>query len=149
MIISFCGHSDFCGDLTVAKKVKELIISFAEINKIVYCYTGGYGAFDNFVASCISEAQAVRNNIKNCLVIPYISEWFMNKIKNHVSMYDEVIYPPIEGVPPKYAIIRRNEWMVDKSDLLIAYVKHGWGGAARMYQYAKRRGVKIIALFGE
>ena len=59
---------------------------------------------------------------------------------------DEVIYPALESVPPKYAIIRWNEWMFDKADLLIAYIKHDWGGAARTFQYAKRKGIPTVNL---
>ena len=57
-----------------------------------------------------------------------------------------MIYPALENVPPKYAIIRRNEWMIDKADLLIAYVTHGWGGAARTYRYAKQKGIPTVNL---
>ena len=60
--------------------------------------------------------------------------------------FDEVIYPALENVPPKYAIIRRNKWMVDRADLLIAYITHGWGGAARTYHYAKRKGIPTVNL---
>ena len=55
----------------------------------------------------------------------------------------------LENVPPKYAIIRRNEWMVDKADLLLAYITYGWGGAARTYRYAKRKGIPIVNLADE
>lgn len=34
--------------------------------------------------------------------------------------------------------------MIDNSDLLIAYVKYSWGGAARTLEYAKRRRMEII-----
>ena len=33
-----------------------------------------------------------------------------------------------ENVPPRYAIVRRNEWMVRESDVVISGVTHGWGG---------------------
>lgn len=36
--------------------------------------------------------------------------------------------------------------MVDRADLLIAYITHGWGGAARTYQYAKRKGIPTVNL---
>ena len=51
---------------------------------------------------------------------------------------------PLETVPPKFAIVRRNAWMIDKSDLLIACVKYSWGGAAKTLEYAKRKRIKIL-----
>lgn len=60
--------------------------------------------------------------------------------------FDDIIYPPIENVPYKYAIIRRNEWMIDVADFVIAYVKYSWGGAARSLEYAKRKKKNIIQI---
>jgi len=62
--------------------------------------------------------------------------------------YDETIYPPLESIPRKFAILRRNEWMVQESDIVVAYVNHGWGGAAKTLQYARRKKKRII-LYGE
>ena len=85
-------------------------------------------------------------NIRNCLIIPYISLSYQEKIKYLKDYYDEIIYPPLENIPSKYAIIKRNEWMIDQADLLIAYVKHSWGGAAKSLQYAKRKNTAIFQL---
>ena len=59
-------------------------------------------------------------------------------------MYDVTIYPPLENVPKRLAIIKRNEWMVDHADVIVAYVLHEWGGASTMLQYAVRKGKEII-----
>lgn len=43
------------------------------------------------------------------------------------------------------AIVKRNEWMIDKSSFLIAYIDHEWGGAYRTFKYAKRKKhIKVI-----
>ena len=34
--------------------------------------------------------------------------------------------------------------MIDKADVVIAYITHSWGGAAATYRYAKRKGKQII-----
>ena len=39
---------------------------------------------------------------------------------------------------------KRNEWMVDQSDVVVAYVTHNWGGAAAMLRYAERKRKHII-----
>ena len=46
-----------------------------------------------------------------------------------LGLYDESIYPPIENVPPKFAIAKRNEWMMTNADFIIVYVKYNRGGA--------------------
>lgn len=85
-------------------------------------------------------------NIRSCLIIPYITVSYLDGIKDRREEFDEIIYPPLESVPPRLAIIRRNEWMIDNSDLLIAYVKYSWGGAAKTLEYAKRRGKSILSI---
>ena len=69
-----------------------------------------------------------------------------NKIKEmqNCGLCDTSIYPPIENVPPKFAILKRNEWMMANADLIITYVKHNYGGAYRSLQVAKRKRKKII-----
>ena len=144
MVISFCGHREFTPDAEKEKTIIDLLLKYAETEQEVICYTGGYGAFDWFAASCIRKAQTLAKNIRNCLIIPYITVSYLDRIKIHKEKFNKIIYPPLEDVPPKFAIIRRNEWMVDNSELLIAHVKFSWGGAGRTLEYAKRRGMEII-----
>lgn len=59
--------------------------------------------------------------------------------------YDETVYPPLESVPKRFAISRRNEWMVQECDTIVAYVTHGWGGAAKTLEYARRKKKRIIS----
>lgn len=133
MIITFCGHRDFQGNSILKERLTNELLVHA-------------GGFDYFAAHCVKEAQTKAKNIRNCLVIPYLSVSFQERIKEYNGFFDEVIYPALENVPPKYAIIRRNEWMVDRADLLIAYITHGWGGAALTYHYAKRKGIPTVNL---
>ena len=144
MVISFCGHRDFTPDAEKEKTIIDILLKYAETEQEVICYTGGYGAFDWFATSCIRKAQAIAKNIRNCLIIPYITTSHLDRISLHTKEFDEIIYPPLENIPPKFAIIRRNEWMIDNCDLLIAYVKYSWGGAARTLGYARRKEVRIL-----
>lgn len=69
---------------------------------------------------------------------------------NALKIFDDTIYPNIENVPPRFAIIKRNEWMVNNSDFLIAYVENRFGGARKTLQYAeKKKNIKIINLVDE
>ena len=38
----------------------------------------------------------------------------------------------------------RNEWMVDSADVVVAYVTHEWGGAAKTLEYARRCGKRVM-----
>lgn len=119
---------------------------YARENVRLVCYNGGYGNFDYFAAKCVQRMQEQYSNIRNCLVLPYIDQPFLERIEIFKNHFDETIYPLLESVPRKYAIIRRNEWMVDSADIVIAYVTYSWGGAARTLEYAKRKNKNIILI---
>lgn len=146
MIVTFCGHRDFIETAEAENQLTMFLEKYARENVRLVCYNGGYGNFDYFAAKCVQRMQEQYSNIRNCLVLPYIDQPFLERIEIFKNHFDETIYPPLESVPRKYAIIRRNEWMVDSADIVIAYVTYSWGGAARTLEYAKRKNKNIILI---
>lgn len=84
----------------------------------------------------------INKHIRSVLILPYLEK------KIDMKKYDETIYPDLESVPKRYAIVHRNRWMVEKSDILIAYVTHNWGGAAKMLEYAEQK-KKVIYKYSD
>ena len=76
--------------------------------------------------------------VQAVLIIPYLDR------KYDESGYDYALFPPLESVPPRYAIPKRNEWMAAQTDVVIAYVTHGWGGAAKTLEYAQAKRKTVI-----
>lgn len=146
MIVAFCGHRDFVESTDIEERLAALIEKYARESDRLICYNGGYGNFDYFAAKCVQRLQERYSNIRNCLILPYIDQTFLDRIEIFKNHFDETIYPPLETIPRKYAIIRRNEWMIDSADIIIAYVKYSWGGAARTLEYAKRKKKNIIQI---
>ncbi len=146
MIVTFCGHSRLNSGFD-KNKMKERIVKTIENNACgspVVFYLGGYGEFDYFALSCCREYQRSYKESKCIFVTPYIHEDYLKLIDK--TLYDEIVYSDIEGVPYKFAISKRNEWMIDKADLVVAYVKHDWGGAYNTLRYAKRKKKNIVEL---
>ena len=50
------------------------------------------------------------------------------------------------GVYPKFAIDRRNRWMLKRSDVVVVFVNKNYGGAAKFEAIAKRQGKTVINL---
>ena len=50
----------------------------------------------------------------------------------------------METVPKRFAISKRNDWMIKNSDIAVCYVWKITGGAAKFKQKAKKNGLKII-----
>ena len=146
MIIAFAGHSLISSTDRVKEMVKEQIRNIIIDSQAVSCYLGGYGDFDEICACACKELKQDHSCIEVIYVTPYVSLSELAKIKEMQSrgLYDTSIYPPLENVPLKFAISKRNEWMMKNADVVIAYVDHTFGGAYKSLQVAKRRKKKII-----
>ena len=145
MIISFFGHRKLYSYSDLFKKVTEVILKNINTCNEIKFYCGAYGDFDNLCAAVCRTIKATHKS-ELILITPYITESQQRKIKHFINhnLYDSVIYPPLEKTPLKFAISKRNEWIVNESDLIIAYVNHTYGGAYKSLLYAKRKKKNII-----
>ena len=137
MIVTFCGHRE----VQEPEKVRKWLYKTVEllIREGADCfYLGGYGQFDTMAAGVVHELKQKYPQIRSVLVLPYLDREY------DASGYDESAYPPLENVPRRYAISKRNEFMVDNVDVVVAYVIYGFGGASKTLQYAERNNKRII-----
>ncbi len=142
MIVSFFGHSRFYpkeGDLerVIALLKKEIKGESVEF------FVGRYGGFDRFSFDCAKTYQMKYPNSKIIFVSPYLNA---SRFKEFVEKCDGSIYPEIEKVPLKYAIIERNKWVVRQSDFIIFYYVIA-GGVGIVYDYAISKGKKFVNLY--
>ena len=145
MTITFCGHSNFSFDNTVKEKLKELLLQEIRKNPACKFYLGGYGDFDSLCLNILKEIKANFPAIELLFITPYLDDNY-SKLETAKLYYDGIIYPPLENVPRQFCISKRNEWMVNEADFLIAFVKYSWGGAAKTLEYAKRKKVGFFNL---
>ena len=144
MIITFAGHREIHKGINFKEKILSAIMENIK-DRTVYFYCGGYGEFDNMCARIVYELKSENPGFKSVFVTPYISSARIAELQSDF-LYDEILYADLERVPPRLAILRRNEYMVDKADLVIAYVDFKQGGAYKTLTYAKRKGKQIINL---
>ena len=137
MIITFCGHSNYSSSLEDEERLLKLL-------EIVYCgdqvdfYLGEYGSFDRFALKCATKYKQYHKGTKLVFITPYLDKRLNGRKDIFEKNYDEIVYPEIEHVPQKFAIIKRNEWMIDQADYLFAYVRTHYGGAYRTLLYAHK-----------
>ena len=148
MIITFFGHSHFNQHEEHYEQIKRIILTNMKENEKTIFYCGGYGEFDQLCAKICCTIKSERKNCEIVYVTPYITESHQQKLKTLAksSVYDTIIYPPLETVPLKFAISRRNKWMIDQADLIITYVEYSYGGAYKALKYAIRKKKNIINL---
>lgn len=139
MTVTVCGHSKLILSDITKKKYKEILIQLIEEGANEFLL-GGYGSFDGISATLIHELKKIYPHIRLVLATAYINQ------EKPSDIYDDIEYPPIENVPLRFAISKRNEWMVDNSDVVISFVMEPIGGAAKTLAYAKRKKKRIIDL---
>jgi uncharacterized phage-like protein YoqJ len=146
--ITFCGHKDVSDRQLILNKLIETLEDYFKGNTSLTFYCGGYGGFDSLASEAIDilRKRYPDTDIEKIYVTPYIAASCKEKLDTLKNYYDEIIYPPLENVPLRFAISRRNEWMVESSDIIIAYVKVSWGGAAKTLEFAKKKHKQIITL---
>ena len=141
-VVTFCGHNE----AGIGEEIRQRLYCAVEWeiqNGADTFYLGGYGHFDRMAAGVVWELKKKYPHIKSVLVLAYLNR------EVDMEYYDERTYPPLENVPPRYAISKRNEWLVSQADTVIAYVTHGWGGAAQMLRAAKRKRKRVMNLAEE
>lgn len=139
MLVTFCGHSQVANSGAVEAALKSVIADLIAEGANEF-YLGGYGEFDLMAAHAVREAKVAHPEIISMLVIPYMDREY------DPALYDNSVYPPLETVPLKFAISKRNEWMIDQADVVVSCITHGWGGAATSLRYAQRKKKRIISV---
>lgn len=109
---------------------------------------GGYGDFDFCAEKASMEIKKAfpDREIKRFYITPYIDDSHRERLNDMEKRFDGTIYPPLETVPLKYAISKRNEWMIDQADMVVSGVTHDWGGAAKTLKYAERKKKRVISI---
>ena len=143
MIITFCGHSDYLSKPEDKERLLKLIEKVAFGTQVEF-YLGGYGNFDSFALKCAKKYKEKHKNTKLVFITPYLDKWLNVREDILKNEYDEIIYPEIENVPKRFAILKRNEWMIDNSDLVVTFVQENSGGAYKAMKYAQSRGVDLV-----
>ena len=142
--ISFIGHREIYG-CNWENRLEKIITEAIRSHDVVELYIGRNGDFDIMAASVIKRIQRNFDKHKSSLnlVLPYR----VKDIEYYEKYYDDIILPLDTNTHPKAAITKRNQWMIDNSDLLVAYVEpNRKGGALAAFQYAQKQGVEIINL---
>lgn len=126
-----------------------------ELIKIGYTnfVTGGALGFDTISAKCVLELKNQYTNIKLFLILPYADQakaWGVKdtfEYERIKSQADKVEYSSEFYI--KGCLQKRNRALVDCSSACICYYIKNSGGTDYTVNYAKKRSLKVINLYGE
>jgi hypothetical protein len=150
--VSFFGHRNIELGSEIENRLDSLLHEIITQREYVEFLIGRDGEFDLLVSSVIKQAVAKYDcgNTSLILVLPYMKAEFRDNVQSYLEYYDEVeICSESAKTHPKAAIQVRNRVMIDRSDLVICYVKHKSGGSYKTIQYAEKQGKRIINLAKE
>lgn len=98
-------------------------------------YVGNRGRFDRLAAAAVNRAKQRHPDIMLYLLLAY------HPAERPVDLwngFDGSYYPPLEGAPRQYTIVKANRYMVNTADAIICYVYHV-GNTRNLLEYAQKR----------
>lgn len=147
--VCFIGHRTI-----LTKNVEPLLIDAVNnaLQEGCNCFAmGNHGDFDKLALKVCRNLRNQHSNMKIEVVLTSlhkINQKIDDEIYNDYSDVETVIYN-IEDIFYKRQIIESNKQMINSCDTLICYVnlKNTYSGAKYAYNYAKKKGLRIINLF--
>lgn len=137
---TFSGHRD--APDSVLPKLRNVIYELILYKNADTFLVGNSGNFDRMVQCVLRSIAADCASIHYSVVLPMLPA-----ICTGCSVATETVFPhELEGVPKRYSIDRRNRWMLGKSDYVVTYVEHGFGGAAKYKALAVKQRKNVIEL---
>ena len=139
---TFFGHRD-CPS-SIKPKLREVLIDLIENHSVDMFYVGNKGAYDRMVRAVLRELAQEYAHIHYAVVLERMPG---KQSEDYTEDFSDTMLPEgIEEVPPRFAIVWRNKWMLRQSDYVVTYVTHSWGGAAQFAEMAERQKKTVINL---
>ena len=140
-VCTFFGHRD-C-PATIRPRLRAVLVELIERHGVEQFYVGWQGAFDAMVCSVLRELEEVYPHISYAVVL----ERLPGPRDKAIWDFSDTIFPEgLETVPPRFAISKRNDWMLKQADFVVTYITHNWGGAVQYAEKAQRQGKRVLNL---
>ncbi len=135
--VTFFGHRDTPKE--TEPTLRMALVDLIEKKNSNLFYVGNQGNFDAMVRRQLEDlAQTYPITYK--IVLAY-----MPGINDEPDEHT-VLPEGLETVPRRFAISRRNKWMLDQADTVVTYVTHPSSGAYQMKETAVNKGKTVIEL---
>ncbi len=135
---TFIGHRNCSEDMK--EKLQTILEDLIIKEKVDLFYVGNQGRFDRLVYQVLCDLEN-KYDIKTRVVLPYLNQ------KNEDIYFDfcKTIFPEtITKTPPRFAIHKRNDYMLQKSEYLICYLEFTFSNTYTFVEKAKKQNIKII-----
>ncbi|MBP3854421.1 MAG: hypothetical protein IK990_02255 [Ruminiclostridium sp.] len=150
--VSFFGHRELDRPFVMEKRLEAVISDLIKSKDYVEFLVGRNGEFDQLVSSTVRRQTKKIGyaNSAHILVLPYMTSEYRMQQESYERYYDEVeICAESVSAYPASAFRKRNQAMVDRSELVVCCVERNTGGAYQAMRYAERSGKKILNIADE
>lgn len=117
MTCCFFGHKD--APSSIYDKLEEAIEKIIAEDEVTGFLVGNQGQFDSMVLKALQRMKEKYPHISYNVVLAYMpaekEEW------NPYEFGETMLPEGLEAAHPRYAISKRNEWMVSEADMVICY----------------------------
>ena len=134
----FFGHRDVTHDIRT--KLQFIIEQLITEEQIYNFYVGHQGQFDSMVRSVLKELKVKYPHIRYTVVLAYMPDEHIKEVYGEDTLYPD----GLETVPRRFAISKRNDWMIQHSGYAVCYVHKITGGAAKFRDKAEKKGLRVI-----
>lgn len=140
MLCSCFGHHDAPLELfdTIKQELLYLVLLGCD-----HFLVGHQGAFDRMVRVALCSLREDYPHLRYSIVLAY-----MPGKQGSLNVQDpNTVFPEeLAGVPPRFAIARRNAWMVDQSEFVLFYMRLPSSNTGKIYDYAMRKQKYVIKM---
>ena len=136
----FFGHREVTHN--IRDKLTAIIKKLIAEDGVTDFYVGHQGQFDSMVYSILKELKARYPQIRYTVVLAYMPDEHIKEVYGEDTLFPD----GLESVPKKFAISKRNDWMIQQSGFAVCYVYKITGGAAKFREKAIKKELQIIDL---
>ncbi len=141
---TFFGHKD--SPREIETMILSTLIDLIENRQVDTFYVGNNGNYDAMVIKKLKVLMQIYPQLQCTVVLAYLP-----KNDGEESFYRglDTLYPEECGkAPRKFAIDRRNHWMLARSEYVVTYVERD-GGAFKFKNIALKAGKNVVELSEE
>lgn len=150
MVCCVIGHRDVykTDDL---KKYVELVFKNLIQNGTDEFLIGSRGAFNDMALSCLRNLKTIYPNKFRIVYVRAEYEYIDDDYKKYLlAKYDDTFMPDCVKNAKKAVYIKRNQYMIDNSDVCVLYCnieKSGESGTLLSYIYAVKKNKTVINIY--
>ena len=134
----FFGHREVMHN--IRPKLTAIIEKLITEDGVTEFYLGNQGQFDSMVRSVLKELKVKYPHIRYTVVLAYMPDEHIKEVYGEDTLYPD----GLETVPRRFAISKRNDWMIQHSGYAVCYVHKITGGAAKFREKAEKKGLKVV-----